>query len=398
MPHTPVVPAAIMRTTVSNSQRRRLVPVVFLAVLAAAKLAVGQSEGMAWRTDLQAALQEAKQSDKLVLAHFWTTTCGPCRSLDARVFSQPSVAVAVSEAYVPVKINAEESPELARAFGVTRVPTDAVVTPEGKLVKAFISPPNPMEYVGYVTKLAAAYKTRAGATFAAAAAAAPAQPFANERSAVPPAINAAYAGLTAAPPQAPAAQPQPQVIAGIPSQPPTQPAAPAPQVKPEPVTPEPVSTASVPTTPPAITPVTPAAPPTQVADTGLQLPPGSPPLGFEGFCPVTMKNDWRWAKGDVRFGAIHRGRTYLFASQDAQQKFLASPEAFSPILAGADPVLAVDERRNVPGVRDYAVEYQGRFFMFSSEQTLERFWSKPEDYAQAAERVAALPANGTIVR
>ena len=287
-----------MRTTVSNSQRRRLVPVAFLVVLAAAKLAVGQSAGMAWRTDLQAALQEAKQSDKLVLAHFWTTTCGPCRSLDARVFSQPSVAVAVSEAYVPVKINAEESPELARAFGVTRVPTDAVVTPEGKLVKAFISPPNPMEYVGYVTKLAAAYKTRAGATFAAAAAAAPAQPFANERSAAPPALNAAYAGLTAAPPQAPAAQPQPQVIAGVPSQPPTQPAAPAPQVNPEPVTPEPVSTASVPTTPPAITPVTAAAPPTQVADAGPQLPPGSPPLGFEGFCP--RHDEERLALGEGR--------------------------------------------------------------------------------------------------
>jgi hypothetical protein len=47
-------------------------------------------------------------------------------------------------------------------------------------------------------------------------------------------------------------------------------------------------------------------------------------MGFEGFCPVTMKNEWRWARGDVRWGAIHQGRTYLFASEDAQRAFLAT--------------------------------------------------------------------------
>ena len=40
-----------------------------------------QSEGMPWRTDFQAARAEAQQSGKLLLVHFWTETCGPCKLL-----------------------------------------------------------------------------------------------------------------------------------------------------------------------------------------------------------------------------------------------------------------------------------------------------------------------------
>ena len=111
-----------------------------------------------------------------------------------------------------------------------------------------------------------------------------------------------------------------------------------------------------------------------------------------------MKNEWRWAKGDVRWGAIHQGRTYLFASAEAQKTFLTNPDAFSPVLSGSDPVAAVDKQQTVPGVREFAVEYEGRFYLFANEQSLEKFWSNPTAYAQGAQRVAAMPAGGSMIR
>lgn len=367
----------------------------------AASIGQAQSTGVAWRTDYRAACAEAQQSGKLVLAHFWTETCGPCKQLEARVFSQPQVAMGLAANYVPVKINATEAPELAKAFGITRVPTDAVVTPDGKLVKSFVSPSTPMDYVGYTSRLATAYKSQAGANFAVAANAAPmpAQTTSGKPAASPaPDYNSAYAQLMAAgakPPVGKAAAEPTQTAAtanpyaSIPQQ---QPAA-------DPIAPT-QSPAPTPSVAQAdVAPATPAQPSVQtVAKETPQLPPGSPELGFEGYCPVTMKQDWRWAKGDVRFGAIHRGRTYLFASAEAQKTFLASPDTFSPVLAGDDPVAAVDGRQSVPGVREYAVEYQGRFYLFANEKTLEKFWSDPTGYATGAERVAARAMGNTIIR
>lgn len=385
-----------------------------LLMLAAATLASGQSQGVAWRTDLDAARAEAKQTGKLVLAHFWTESCGPCRQLEARVFAQPSVALAISHEYVPVKINAEESPEIARTFGVTRVPTDAVVTPDGQLVKAFVSPATPMDYIGVVSRLAASYKAQSGRKYNTVAATAPVknnlqratQQQQHPTSQAAPAFNEAYAQLMAAASPAPATPPTQQPVATTP--PTANPyAAQAPIAQAPPVVQNPVSQVSA-AAPPMVrqsVPVTPEFPakpgPRVVASAAVQLPAGSPPLGFEGYCPVTLKAENRWATGDVRFGAIHRGRTYLFTSAEAQRQFLSSPDVYSPVLSGADPVVAVDERRSVTGSRDFGVEYPasgGRFYLFSSEESLEKFWRDPSAYAQGAERVAALPVRDSFIR
>lgn len=380
------------------------IPFVAALLVIAATPVSAQSDAMAWRTDLAAAQSEAQQSGKLVLVHFWTESCGPCKRLDAHVFGQPQVAAAIATNYVPVKVNAQDQPEIAQAMGVTRVPTDVVVTPQGQVVKAFISPINPMEYVGYVSRLAAAYKSRPGGTFAAVAANAP-DPIAARGDSAVPQTTADVANRYAALLNLPASQPQASNTAAGEQTPPPQvsmnryAAAPAASQLPQ-------DTATIDTRPP-VTPIEPtvgdaaAAPAVeQVADANaVKLPPGSPPLGFDGFCPVTMKSEWRWVKGDTKWGAIFEGRTYLFVSQEAQQTFLANPAAFSPVLAGADPVAAIDERRSVEGVRRFAVEYKDRFYLFADESTLERFWSNPDGYAQGVQRVAAATRTGnTVVR
>lgn len=119
-----------------------------------------------------------------------------------------------------------------------------------------------------------------------------------------------------------------------------------------------------------------------------KLPPGSPPLALDGFCPVRLAEQEKWVKGDARWGARHDGRTYLFAGPEEQQKFLASPEQYAPALSGNDIVLAVEQKQMVPGHREHGVWYHGKVYLFSDEASCQRFNAAPDQYVAALEQNA----------
>jgi protein disulfide-isomerase len=127
------------------------------------------------------------------------------------------------------------------------------------------------------------------------------------------------------------------------------------------------------------------------------LPPNAPPLGFEGYCPVSMRNHWKWLPGDPRWGVVHRGRTYWFVGQSEQQRFWADPDRYSPALSGMDPVLAVDHRQQVPGKREHSLDYDNLFYMFASEATLQQFSANPQRYATSVRQAMGIP-RGRLVQ
>jgi protein disulfide-isomerase len=111
---------------------------------------------------------------------------------------------------------------------------------------------------------------------------------------------------------------------------------------------------------------------------------------MDGFCPVTLAEQERWVKGDPRWGAIHRGRTYLFLSQQHQQRFMADPDRFSPVLSGYDPVHYVDRGELVPGQRRHGMWFRGKIYLFADEESLNRFSATPatpEVYAQRVHEI-----------
>jgi YHS domain-containing protein len=124
--------------------------------------------------------------------------------------------------------------------------------------------------------------------------------------------------------------------------------------------------------------------PSGASSSPSQLPAMNQPLGLDGFCPTTLTEKVQWTPGDRRWGAIHRGRTYLFAGPEEQRRFFADPDRYAPAISGNDVVLAIDQGKPVPGMREHGVFYNNRIYLFSNEATLEKFAKNPSLYINPA--------------
>ncbi|TWU24572.1 thioredoxin domain-containing protein [Bythopirellula polymerisocia] len=417
---------------------KKLITCTFLSLLVGttlSPLAFG-TEAVRWRDNLDAAKIESIESGKLVLLHFYTTTCGPCRMLDESVFSQPQIAESLEKNYIPVKINAEEARALASAYQIERVPSEVVMTPQGNVVAKLSCPQNGPDYIGQLSNLAdhyRVYQSREGAPSQSPVQSAYAglqvgqyqqqnkyaqdtnQPgpqagspaTTNNPYAAQPSKTVAAATPVASNAYAPPANNQNSDVAlpanAMPNSYQSQSAS-APAQVPLNRQPNVANSAVAQSSPTAATSTTPthvmnpAA--SQVAKASHislrpELPAGSPPLAFDGYCPVTLRSAHKWVAGDPKFGAIHRGRTFLFTSDEQRQQFFSNPDAYCPVFSGMDPVMLLESNQIVEGSRRFGFEYRGAFYLFASQESMERFKSQPDQFAAGVKQAMNRMTNST---
>jgi YHS domain-containing protein len=110
----------------------------------------------------------------------------------------------------------------------------------------------------------------------------------------------------------------------------------------------------------------------------------APPVVLEGYCVVSMAETRKLKKADARFGAVHRGRTYLFISEAEQAKFLADPDRYAVILSGYDPVKFAKTGQLVEGKRQFGMIYQQKIYLMSDEESLNQFAASPQFFSTTA--------------
>ena len=384
--------------------------------------------------DPRTARNRAQAEGKLLLLHFYADNCKFCDLLEAGAFKAPQVDSAIGQHFVPVKIHANTSPQLTEMFKVTKFPTDVIVTIEGKTLSHAVSPQNPDRYVAMLkSTLPAASQQPANPIqrqiadnqTSAQTQVAPATKMQSPQVEQPVAAQPAYAAMSMPTPS----RTQAQVASTgqrIPSF--AMPTSEGPQITtaqdrgvgqsaspsftlptenltetttqtPTPAVDMPVPTATFASPNATLTVPSESVPePTENAVTSTD--PGEsastvvtvdeteeqPELAMQGYCAVTVINENKWVEGTSEFGVIHLGKLYLFTTEENMQLFLADPMPFTPVLNGIDVVRFFEERKVVPGKREWGLKdpIHNRMFFFADEAAMNHFYNEYERYTDAA--------------
>ncbi|HIQ21198.1 MAG TPA: DUF255 domain-containing protein [Planctomycetes bacterium] len=139
--------------------------VTLLAALAALLTCPARAQHMGairWQPTLETAKRVAEQTNRLVLIHFWADWCAACRTMDREVFTRPEVCAAINAGFVPVRLHADHFPQTARTFGVSMIPADVIVTPQGKVLGQISNLSTARDVQRYIQQLNAIASSRQG--------------------------------------------------------------------------------------------------------------------------------------------------------------------------------------------------------------------------------------------
>lgn len=112
----------------------------------------------------------------------------------------------------------------------------------------------------------------------------------------------------------------------------------------------------------------------------------TPTYALRGKCPVSLLLQGKWVNGNPQWGCVHRNQVYIFSSELNLKRFKENPEAFSPILAGFDPVVFHETGKLTTGLLNHGV-FMGeapnqRIILFSGAKTRNQFEASPKQYLE----------------
>lgn len=103
-----------------------------------------------------------------------------------------------------------------------------------------------------------------------------------------------------------------------------------------------------------------------------------------GYCPVALTEDKKGVEGDRKYAVVFRRLLFLCSSAEAKAKFAKTPQKYLPEYAGFDPIhLATEEF--VVGNAKFLTVYEGKVYLFISEEHKKRFDDNPGAALELAE-------------
>ncbi|MBE7492389.1 MAG: thioredoxin family protein [Planctomycetes bacterium] len=117
-------------------------------------------KGLKFGKDLEAAKKLAAEQKKGIFIDFMAEWCGPCKMLDAQVWSDESVAARVTRDYVPVKIDVDEQPDVSARYEIQAMPTLVIADAAGEVLARTVGAAfdNPKDAIKWFDDVVAALK------------------------------------------------------------------------------------------------------------------------------------------------------------------------------------------------------------------------------------------------
>ena len=106
-------------------------------------------------------------------------------------------------------------------------------------------------------------------------------------------------------------------------------------------------------------------------------------LALGGACPVCLVNSDKVVPGQPEYASVYDGQRYLFPGLAQQRMFDADPTAFVPAMKGNCTVCKVEKKKDVPGNADFHLTHNGRLYLFPSAKQYDMFKANPDRYANA---------------
>ena len=304
-------------------RRQACLPAALLMVLA--MTAPAAAEAVAWRHDIRQAAEEAARENKPMLIKVTAVWCGHCKRMQ-KTFDDRRIADLVNTGFIPVLIDADQSPEFCASIGIEGLPATVVMSPDMKVIEHIRGYRTPKQLDEQIARL-----SRASTSVAAQQ---PGPAAHGEYPAVPSAVQTANA----------AAAGQDVVNAE--------------QTGQQPAVGQQFAAQQVVAQPPA----------------------------FQGCCLVSLLDEKQLNRGLENHTTVYRGVTLVFASEDYKQRFEADPEKYWPAFDGYCAVSARDFQTSREGLPNLTALYRGRIWLFARPELRRRFISAPQVYAAWAAR------------
>ena len=380
-------------------------------------------QAVRWETDLNIAMARAEREQRPLFLHFVGNESPSAQQMANEIFVLPNIAAHLNANFVMVRVNAVENSALAQRFTVTAIPTDLIMRPNGHIIHrrvGVITADRFAQYLTFLQEMIQSEKSQAPVQTSTPSPATGTFPVVNPSvsphpappsmavppkttlsNALPPATPQPHQQETfAAVPGAirdPFTQQSPAMQQPVAHQPP--PLAQHPQGgvgmmgSPMSSGSNPLRTAEMATRPALEQSTAPVSPsPATTAIQAMLATPAPPkktvevPLALEGFCPVILCTEERWVTGNPAYCTMYQGYIFRFSSMEALATFARNPAHYTPVAMGEDIVLKVDRNRRVNGDRRFGAWFQGRVFLFSSQETFNAFEARPDYYAEIASK------------